>query len=919
MLGLDLGLWRLDGSDGPVAPPPPPPDDGSAFAYNLGFARHFSTNRPFLNLIKLAQYWTANNGASVPLDGDAYPTAMPAGASYLFAILFVNDVETGLLSQDIHVFWDGDGVVELGDGGSVQFSEANHFIYTPTSGVHRFDITDFGTTGVTNMRVVRDDHLARLNAGEIYNPDWLSIVSKAKILRFLNWMPVNSANSDQLWADRPTLTRFSYLNRIPYELVVDICNQAGADLWFQTRHRVEQALIEGVAALVRDTLDQSLTCYLEYSNETWNFSFDQNQYFIAKGVEDWGTQASGLVSLTQGTNTVTGTGTAFLSDLSPSPVVVAADGQLIEVASIQSDTEYTTSRLIRRDATDVPIFHDSKYQRVGAYVKYATQVAKWWQAVHPDRCKHLLGAQVSSSSDVQALIDAADWQANEPAAWEERNVTFDGIAIATYYGSNVRDSAIIADLNAGAAISDAEMLSRLDGYLRDPADVTSLPGLTFKLRTHHRACRAAGLELYSYEGGSHIIHPGGSVSNQERNDLLAHFTTWVNSDDFLTFNDDLLDACKSFVDGPFMQFDAVSGWTNTTAWGAYQTPDYVGDKRTEHLDGLAAAGRFWGGDIAPQTVKPLPDITGSELQDIGLVRLDTRFTSNTLTFSAEGLPAGLSVDPAFGDITGTPDGGAAGTGTYTITATNAAGSVQATGAYDIAAHVPVDPVTIANARVYDLTDGATLSSTTGPASFGIASGATVAEIANIGDASGFNLILDEGTAPVFDGGGVVWTADGILVSGPVPITGNDRSIFVAANVTSAGGIAYGGAGTANQRSYLGYSTSAATGAVGGGFGNDGFNDVNDDLDLRNVNAVIGFTHDGNRNRLYVNGVEEVDVAASGSVGADVQNAIGAYRRDDGNFFSIAFRGRIFGVVDVPFVVSDAQRFDITNWLTARMS
>ena len=128
MLGLDLGLWRLDGSDGPVAPPPPPPDDGSAFAYNLGFARHFSTNRPFLNLIKLAQYWTANNGASVPLDGDAYPTAMPAGASYLFAILFVNDVETGLLSQDIHVFWDGDGVVELGDGGSVQFSEANHFI-----------------------------------------------------------------------------------------------------------------------------------------------------------------------------------------------------------------------------------------------------------------------------------------------------------------------------------------------------------------------------------------------------------------------------------------------------------------------------------------------------------------------------------------------------------------------------------------------------------------------------------------------------------------------------------------------------------------------------------------------------------------------------------------------------------------------
>ena len=916
MLGYGLGVWP-DGTlqAGPVAPPPP--GGGSAFAYNLGFARHYSSNRPFLNLVKLAQYWKANNGASVPLDSDFYPAAMPAGASVLTSDLAIDDVETGLLANNIHVFWDGDGTVDLGFGGAVQFSEPNHFIYAPIAGLHRFEITDLGTTGVTNMRVVRDDHLALLNAGEIYNPDWFNIVSKAGNLRFLNWLTVNGNNSDEIWANRSVESRYSYLFRIPYEIVIDICNRAQADLWYQSPNRVGQDFAEGIAALVRDTLDPALTCYVELSNETWNSSFDQTLYYIAKGVEDWGTPGAGTVSLTKGSRDVVGAGTTFTSEFSPQPVLVAADGQLIEVQSIESDTAYTSSRLARRDATDAPFAYSNVYQGASSYVKYATQFAKWWNGVHPTRSKHILGGQMFSTSNVQSLIDASAWQANEPANWEARAVTMDGIAVTTYYGSHI-DGPEVAEMNAALVISEDAMLQVLDGHIRSGAN-TTLSGIATHLRDHHRKCRAAGLELHVYEGGSHIVHPAPGLSEPERNDLLAHFVAWVNSDYCTAFHQDLLDLHKAFVDGPFMQFDAVSAWGNTVAWGAYQTPDYPGDKRSEFIESLAEAGRFWGGDIAPQQLKPIPDITGDELQAIPLTRLDVCFTANTLTYTAQGLPAGLSVDPSTGDITGFPEAGEGGAGTYTITAINAAGSVQASGAYNIAAHVPVDPLTIQDARIYDLTDGANLSATTGPASFGISPGSTVAEIANIGDAVGFNMVFDQGVNPVFDGDGATWSDKGVFLSADVPIANEARSMFIAAHLTSDGGIVYGGAGGSGQRTYLSYATANTIGAAAGGFGDAGSNTLNDDVSLKDVNAVIGFVHDGVRNRVFVNGVEKVDLAASGTCGTLADNALGTFVGPSGALLNLGFEGKIFAVVDVPFAVSDGLNYDITTWLAAKMS
>ena len=62
-------------------------------------------------------------------------------------------------------------------------------------------------------------------------------------------------------------------------------------------------------------------------------------------------------------------------------------------------------------------------------------------------------------------------------------------------------------------------------------------------------------------------------------------------------------------------------------------------------------------------------------------------TNSPTSFGAVGLPAGLSIDPATGWITGTPT--LAGTGTFTVSATNAAGTGTLVVPYTVRMEIPI--------------------------------------------------------------------------------------------------------------------------------------------------------------------------------------------------------------------------------------
>jgi hypothetical protein len=74
---------------------------------------------------------------------------------------------------------------------------------------------------------------------------------------------------------------------VAYEWMIDLCNRQQADAWVTVPHLTfeHQGYWTQLAQLLIDRLDTGLKVYIEYSNETWNFIFDQASYCRDKGNE----------------------------------------------------------------------------------------------------------------------------------------------------------------------------------------------------------------------------------------------------------------------------------------------------------------------------------------------------------------------------------------------------------------------------------------------------------------------------------------------------------------------------------------------------------------------------------------------------------------------------------------------------------
>ncbi len=110
--------------------------------------------------------------------------------------------------------------------------------------------------------------------------------------RFMGWQDMNVLNCVRKpieWSDRTPpaapFYNFSAIDRawnrhpvvgykqrlgLPFEWMIDLCNEVQKDFWIQVPHTVTPDMIRGLAALVAEKLDPGLRVWFEYSNEFWN-------------------------------------------------------------------------------------------------------------------------------------------------------------------------------------------------------------------------------------------------------------------------------------------------------------------------------------------------------------------------------------------------------------------------------------------------------------------------------------------------------------------------------------------------------------------------------------------------------------------------------------------------------------------------
>jgi len=121
-----------------------------------------------------------------------------------------------------------------------------------------------------------------------YDPDAKRIVREEFIrrtrpfstFRFMDWGATNSSRAGK-WSERrpadflvqtPAFGPRLPMGGMAWELLIDIANECGKDIWLCVPHLADDDYVRELARLTRDRLRANSRCLIELSNELWNFS-----------------------------------------------------------------------------------------------------------------------------------------------------------------------------------------------------------------------------------------------------------------------------------------------------------------------------------------------------------------------------------------------------------------------------------------------------------------------------------------------------------------------------------------------------------------------------------------------------------------------------------------------------------------------
>ncbi len=276
---------------------------------NLAGPSDWGTEWPFADIMKYSRQWITFNSAwvpggenpwdtealdQIPVDEQGYPLELPWSVAGEETTQVVRTVwaNTWALKEGIYtVLYDGDGVIDIGGDG---------LIVSRTPGRITFDlIINWGLLELVIAESKAENHIRNIRVllpgtessyqEQPWCPEWLDKLDPFTALRFMDWGLTNNSTLHH-WEDRPHVDDYTYtLKGVPYEWWIRVCNLKQADAWICIPHQADDDYIRHLARLFRDNLDPDLKLYVEYSNEIWNWIFDQTDYLYENGDRnvDW--------------------------------------------------------------------------------------------------------------------------------------------------------------------------------------------------------------------------------------------------------------------------------------------------------------------------------------------------------------------------------------------------------------------------------------------------------------------------------------------------------------------------------------------------------------------------------------------------------------------------------------------------------
>jgi len=291
----------------------------SPLGINLNSITYYSPEMPFIDNFKSngswithsSSVWDTNEEQYLNLDSNGWPISLvsvnePTSQQFnsvgvLLLRSYPNTTNGYYPAGKYYVLYQGQGTLTYGgDATLVSRSTGQDIINvaTPSSGGIdlRITATDPNQNGnyLRNVQVIKAENLAAFNAGQIFNPSFLTTVQNFRALRFMDWLGTNNSTLSS-WSARPLPTNafWGTSGGVPVEIAVALANIVGADAWLNIPVMADDNYITQMATLVHSSLSSSQKVYVELSNEVWNGGFTQAAYATAQGQAKF---ASGLGS-----------------------------------------------------------------------------------------------------------------------------------------------------------------------------------------------------------------------------------------------------------------------------------------------------------------------------------------------------------------------------------------------------------------------------------------------------------------------------------------------------------------------------------------------------------------------------------------------------------------------------------------------
>tara|TARA_R110002110_G_scaffold103598_19_gene261896 strand:+ start:6184 stop:8760 length:2577 start_codon:yes stop_codon:yes gene_type:complete len=518
---------------------------------SLGLApvNDWSVQQPFLDVMKTARPWfghlpgrwggyefgTLKAGGF--LDADGWPRRIPPDVTALSTLVLTDLPENaGAVAGRYVLRYQGKGTLRVEGRARVSDTQPGRIVFDYTPGPGSVVLTLSSTSAgdpIRNISIVRDSREGALAAGALFNPDWLNRIRGVRGLRFMDWMATNNSTISAA-ADRPGVSDFSWaVKGVPVEVMVALANELRADPWFTLPHLATDEFARLYADTVRDTLAPGLRAQIEFSNEVWNWQFDQARWADSQcrarwQVKDCWVQFYALRA-------------AEVADIWADSFGADAKDRLVRVVATQTgwpglEDQILNSPLVRAEGHRPPGESFDAYAVTGYFAAGLGSAAK----------ADILDDWLRKSAE-KANTDA-----------EKQGLT----------GKSRQDYTFAHRFDLATELASDELESgAISGSPEDSLDAL----LTKTLPYHARVAKAWGLRLMMYEGGTHVVGLGPRVENAT---LAAFFQQLNYSPRMGLLYEKLLTGWAALTDAPFNAFVDVATPVKWGSWGALR---HLGD------------------------------------------------------------------------------------------------------------------------------------------------------------------------------------------------------------------------------------------------------------------------------------------------------------------------------------------------------